>query len=397
MLWPTFGNHDAISSNSSTESGPYYDAFTLPDDAQAGGVASSTEAYYSFDWGNVHFICLDSSEGDRTPPSPMITWLQNDLAGQPTTDWIVAYWHHPPYTKGGHNSDTETELVQMRENLLPILEAGGVDLVLTGHSHSYERSFLIDGHYGTSAPGAPRRTRSTAATGAPPRAATAPTSSRPAGRTPHEGAVYVVAGSSGKITGGALDHPAMFTSIGGVLGSVVLEVDGDRMDLTFVTSDGRDEATGSPSRRAWSPRRRRPPRRRGRPHRRRRPHRPGPYADLHANGNQDANGNHYADADQHSDRNQHPDDYAIANATPTATPTTGRNRNGNRDGDGDAHRYRDYNCNAHCNGDATATATSAPPRPARRRLRRHPPRPPRRRRRFNRAPSTSTATARQLR
>lgn len=38
----------------------------------------------------------------------------------------------------------------MRENALPILEAGGVDLVLNGHSHSYERSFLIDGHYGFS-------------------------------------------------------------------------------------------------------------------------------------------------------------------------------------------------------------------------------------------------------
>ena len=38
----------------------------------------------------------------------------------------------------------------MRESLLPILEDFGVDLVLTGHSHSYERSFLIDGHYGTS-------------------------------------------------------------------------------------------------------------------------------------------------------------------------------------------------------------------------------------------------------
>jgi len=38
----------------------------------------------------------------------------------------------------------------MRENALPILEAAGVDLTLAGHSHVYERSFLIDGHYGTS-------------------------------------------------------------------------------------------------------------------------------------------------------------------------------------------------------------------------------------------------------
>ncbi len=38
----------------------------------------------------------------------------------------------------------------MRQNFLPLLEAWGVDLVLSGHSHSYERSFLLDGHYGVS-------------------------------------------------------------------------------------------------------------------------------------------------------------------------------------------------------------------------------------------------------
>ena len=41
-------------------------------------------------------------------------------------------------------------MIEMRENVVPILEDYGVDLVLTGHSHAYERSFLIDGHYGIS-------------------------------------------------------------------------------------------------------------------------------------------------------------------------------------------------------------------------------------------------------
>ena len=86
---------------------------------------------------------------DRSPTAAMATWLRNDLAATAQT-WLLAFWHHPPYTKGSHNSDTETELVQMRQNILPILEDYGVDLVLTGHSHSYERSFLLDGHYGTS-------------------------------------------------------------------------------------------------------------------------------------------------------------------------------------------------------------------------------------------------------
>ena len=65
-------------------------------------------------------------------------------------DWTIVFWHHPPYTKGSHNSDSEIELIDMRLNFVPILEAYGVDLVLCGHSHSYERSKFIDGHYGNS-------------------------------------------------------------------------------------------------------------------------------------------------------------------------------------------------------------------------------------------------------
>jgi 3',5'-cyclic AMP phosphodiesterase CpdA len=79
----------------------------------------------------------------------MLTWLENDLAAT-DKQWIIAYWHHPPYSKGSHDSDLETWSIEMRTNVLPILEAHGVDLVLTGHSHSYERSYLLNGHYGSS-------------------------------------------------------------------------------------------------------------------------------------------------------------------------------------------------------------------------------------------------------
>ncbi len=148
VVWPTMGNHDGYSSTSSSQSGPYFSIFSLPKNAEAGGVASGTEAYYSFDYGNIHFICLDSEGSSRSSHGAMLEWLRLDLAAT-TKDWIIAYWHHPPYSKGSHDSDTETNLVDMRQNALPILEAGGVDLVLTGHSHSYERSYLLDGHYGT--------------------------------------------------------------------------------------------------------------------------------------------------------------------------------------------------------------------------------------------------------
>lgn len=66
----------------------------------------------------------------------MFTCLSRDVAAS-NKEWKIAFWHHPPYTKGSHDSDFETELVEMRERALPILEAAGVDMVLGGHSHSY--------------------------------------------------------------------------------------------------------------------------------------------------------------------------------------------------------------------------------------------------------------------
>ena len=46
---------------------PYYDIFMLPREGEAGGVASGTEAYYSFDYGNIHFVCLNSYDVSRAP------------------------------------------------------------------------------------------------------------------------------------------------------------------------------------------------------------------------------------------------------------------------------------------------------------------------------------------
>ncbi|MBC7367217.1 MAG: metallophosphoesterase family protein [Undibacterium sp.] len=146
-LRPALGNHDGHSANSDTQSGPYYDFFTLPTRGQAGGVASGTEAYYAFDYANIHFICLDSHHTERTADGAMMQWLKADLAAT-TREWIVTFFHQPTYTKGTHDSDRERQLIEMRQVFLPVVEAGGVDFILTGHSHVYERSFLIDGHYG---------------------------------------------------------------------------------------------------------------------------------------------------------------------------------------------------------------------------------------------------------
>ncbi|MDR4461321.1 MAG: metallophosphoesterase family protein, partial [Nitrospirales bacterium] len=75
-LWPTLGNHEWPNSSSPLGIGPYYEAHVLPTSGQAGGVASGTEAYYAFDYANVHFIVLDSMDSSRTLGSPMVNWLQ---------------------------------------------------------------------------------------------------------------------------------------------------------------------------------------------------------------------------------------------------------------------------------------------------------------------------------
>ena len=164
----------------------------------------------------------------------MLTWATADIAAT-TQEWVIAFWHHPPYSKGSHNSDTESQLIEMRQNALPILEAAGVDLVLSGHSHSYERSFLLEGHYGTSVTlnnamkidaGNGRESGDGAYKAVYDEA------------NPFQGAVYITAGSSGKISGGLLNHPVMVHASLNFLGSLVLDIDGNRLDATFVRSDG---------------------------------------------------------------------------------------------------------------------------------------------------------------
>lgn len=149
--FPAFGNHEGHSSNGNAGIGPYFDAYICPTEGQSGGEPSGTEAYYSYDFGRAHFIVLNSHDADRRTSAAMATWLRQDLdkLDPARTDWVMAYWHHPPYTKGSHDSDKELQLIEMRKYIIPILESGGVDLVFTGHSHIYERSMLVDGAHAT--------------------------------------------------------------------------------------------------------------------------------------------------------------------------------------------------------------------------------------------------------
>lgn len=240
-LFPAPGNHDYNNHIPFSPPPAYYDIFTLPVAGESGGVPSGTEKYYSWDYGNVHFISLDSYDENRDSTAAMANWLKADLIAANWQTFIVAYWHHPPYTKGTHDSDNplfyDFEMVDMREQILPILENYGVDLVLCGHSHVYERSPLIDGHYGNS--GSFNQSHVIDGTsgdytlGCPYRKQT--TFSRA-----HKGTVYAVVGCSGKTgsTQSSWPHPAMHTSTNNEKGSMILEVNQNRLDAKFLTMNG---------------------------------------------------------------------------------------------------------------------------------------------------------------
>ena len=234
VLWPTRGNHDALHGSPAVD---YYDIFSLPKSGECGGLPSGTEAYYAFDYANIHFVCLDSQASSRARSGPMMRWLESDLAAT-AQPWIVAYWHHPPYSKGSHDSDDAHDsggrMRDMRQVALGILDSAGVDLVLTGHSHAYERSVLLRGHYGVSTT-LTAEMKVDAGDGRPDGdgAYHKPTP----GKAPLEGAVYAVAGSSSHTEAGPLNHPVMVTSLL-ALGSVVLDVAGLRLDARFLDERG---------------------------------------------------------------------------------------------------------------------------------------------------------------
>jgi hypothetical protein len=241
-VWSVVGNHEALSSNSVTQTGPYFDMFSFPVAAEAGGIASGTESYYSFDYGNVHFVVLDSEQSPAMAGTPMLLWLEADLqdAVMNAPDWIIALWHRPPYSKGLlHNSDVEVAEIRMRQFVVPILENYGVDVVFNGHSHSYERSYLIDNHYGlsstfTSANQIDPGDGNPAGDGAYRKETSGP--------APHSGAVYVVNGSGSEVRMTTLNHPAMVTGFL-ELGSTVIDVDGDTLTAQFLNSSAQVKDT----------------------------------------------------------------------------------------------------------------------------------------------------------
>lgn len=239
VVWPCPGNHD-YGSIDIFNNGPYFDIMTLPTNGEAGGVPSGEEGYFSFDYGNIHFLSLNTEYllYIATGGTPFQNWLEQDLQNT-NADWIVAFFHQPPYSKGTHDSDDAfSRPFFMRQNVLPLLEEYGVDLVLNGHSHSYERSYLINGHYGTSSTWNPTTMLINGTNGNPNDGNSY--QKYYDGDDPNLGAVYAVVGCSGQKGDGdsPLDHPVMYMSTEDYHGSMVIDVNDLELNAKFIDTAG---------------------------------------------------------------------------------------------------------------------------------------------------------------
>jgi Calcineurin-like phosphoesterase len=113
-FYAALGNHDDPKQR-------FYEKFNM------GG-----ERYYSFKapGGGVRFFALDSNYMDK----PQLEWLEKELQAS-GADWKICFFHHPLYSAGKKHGPSE----ELRSTLEPLFVKHGVDLVLQGHEHFYER------------------------------------------------------------------------------------------------------------------------------------------------------------------------------------------------------------------------------------------------------------------
>jgi hypothetical protein len=221
---------------------PYYEIFKTPQNAELGGVASYHKEFYSYNYANIHFISLDSYGIEQgmyhlwDSLGPQYQWLEQDLL-QDKSMWKIVYFHHPPFTMGSHNSDTESDLVAIRKNIASLLEKYGVDLVINGHSHTYERSWLQKGHYDLET--SFNKIAHTLDSSSARYDGTLNSCPYKKDTADNKGTVYVVAGESGKIGTPQANYPhdSKYFSETTKAGALFLEVEGNRLDAFYLEED----------------------------------------------------------------------------------------------------------------------------------------------------------------
>lgn len=127
----TIGNHDAPSGN-------YSFHFNNPNVSELGSTMAGGDYYYSY--GDALFIMLNTNNLNIAEHKKLI---EKAISENTDAKWRIVTLHQDIYGSGEHSN--EPEIVNLRYSLIPILENNNIDVVLTGHDHTYSRSFILKG------------------------------------------------------------------------------------------------------------------------------------------------------------------------------------------------------------------------------------------------------------
>jgi hypothetical protein len=201
-LWACPGDNDFLAK---PDAGAYATFFQFPtnDLPKVAGV-------FSFDYANAHFISLGDGCKQGVTTDDGIAWAQRDLAAarERGQQWIIVMNHRPEH--GGKDRVIARKLVDL-------LEAGGVDVLLSGHTHFYKRTHLVSAGKVVQQNAASEYTKTHDGTGT----------------------VYIITGTGGS----AYDRPAKNEPLtafylGATNGMTLIEIEGDTLKGHFLGIDG---------------------------------------------------------------------------------------------------------------------------------------------------------------
>jgi len=258
--YPGVGNHDLDIPDI------FFENFTSP--THSLNAPDKPGAFYSMENKSTLFIMLDSN-GHYYYTSSVLEEYRNNLKTflvetleNNTKKWVVVVVHNPPYTAGHHHSDSSQEYDTFfaREELVPIFDQYGVDLVISGNDHVYQRSHLMRGVYEKSYDPLPYDEDYHYLQYGDPIEdeedifqyyKTSNNDAKPYEDPEMDGTVYVVMGCSGKVNQRNHEHPSLVMLgdqddddvVLGKLGSLHLEVTEDYIRTTFVSPTEMGEET----------------------------------------------------------------------------------------------------------------------------------------------------------
>jgi len=136
---PVSGNHESFGSRDTSKPEYWVSQFILP----LNGPEGLKEQAYSYDYGPVHFVVLDSQQEEQKKYGDILTvqraWLEADLAAS-KAPWKIVFFHRPPYGNMAKRTNDD-----IKAAFCPILEKHQVDLVFNAHDHSVARTHPING------------------------------------------------------------------------------------------------------------------------------------------------------------------------------------------------------------------------------------------------------------